>query len=97
AEAARPGGGRVAAGRSPARRRRLSRGTTTTGGSPMKTSKSKLPSGLFYRFRDRSSVIWCWYYTKGSSQPRKESTGTTDVDEAKRFRASRSAQPPHGR
>ena len=42
----------------------------------MKKSKSKLPSGLFYR--KRSAVIWCWYYVKGSNQPTKESTGTTD-------------------
>ena len=61
----------------------------------MKKSKSKLPSGLFYR--KRSAVIWCWYYVKGSNQPTKESTGTTDTDEAKRFRATRLAEHPTAR
>ena len=61
----------------------------------MKKSKSKLPSGLFYR--KRSAVIWCWYYVKGSNQPTKESTGTTDTDEAKRFRAARLAEHPTAR
>jgi integrase len=60
----------------------------------------KLPTGLFHRKRrdgTYSDVLWCFYYTKGSTQPTKESTGTTDVDEAKRFRASRMAEHPTAR
>lgn len=59
--------------------------------------KAKLPTGLFRRKRrdgTLSDVIWCWYYTKGRSQPERESTGTSDVDEAKRFRAARMAEHP---
>jgi hypothetical protein len=54
--------------------------------------KRKLPTGLYYR--PRSSVIWCPYYIPGRNQPVQESTRTTDVDEAKRFRASRLAEHP---
>jgi len=62
--------------------------------------KPKLPSGLFRRkHRDGtySEVIWCWYYTKGRAQPIKESTRTTDVDEAKRFLFARKAEHPTAR
>jgi integrase len=55
----------------------------------------KLPKGLFYR--KHSQVIWCWYYVKGRAQPLRESTGTTDVDEAARFRLRRLAEHPTAR
>jgi integrase len=55
----------------------------------------KLPTGLYSR--PRTSVIWCWYYVKGQRQPVRESTGTTDVAEAKRFRARRLAEHPMAR
>src|SRR5262249_52973761 len=48
-------------------------------------------------YRPRSSVVWCWYYVPGRRQPVQESTGTTDLDEAKRFRASRIAEHPTAR
>jgi integrase len=62
--------------------------------------KPKLPAGLFRRKRrdgTYSPVLWCSYYTKGRAQPVKESTGTTDLDAAKRFRASRLAEHPTAR
>jgi hypothetical protein len=60
-------------------------------------NRKKLPTGLFYRKRrdgTYSDVIWCWYYVKGRAQPIKESTGTTDVEEAKRFLFARKAEHP---
>ena len=55
----------------------------------------KLPTGLFYK--NDSAFIWCWYYVKGRAQPTKESTRTTDLDEAKRFRNARLAEHPTAR
>ena len=59
---------------------------------PPRAAAQKLPKGLF-RKKD-SAFIWCWYYVKGRAQPVKESTRTTDVEEAKRFRNARLAEHP---
>src|SRR5690242_11536817 len=66
----------------------------------MKKGKPKLPTGLFYRRRrdgTYSDIIWCWYYTKGRAQPIKESTESTDVENAKRFLFARKAEHPTAR
>ena len=66
----------------------------------MTQGKRKLPKGLFCRKRQDgtySDVIWCWYYPPGKRQPEKESTGTTDVNEARRYRAARLAEHPTAR
>jgi DNA methylase len=57
--------------------------------------KAKLPTGLFYR--SGSSIIWCWYYVPGRRQPIRESTRTTELDAAKRFRNGRLAEHPTAR
>lgn len=62
--------------------------------------RRKLPKGLFYRKRRDgtwSEVIWCWYYVPGKHQPEKETTSTTDLEEAKRYRAARLAEHPTAR
>lgn len=64
----------------------------------MRNRPVKLPKGLFHRRRrdgTPATTIWCWYYVTGQRQPVKESTGTTDLDEAKRFRAARLAEHPN--
>ncbi len=66
----------------------------------MMNGRRKLPKGLFYRRRKDgtfSEIIWCWYYVPGLRQPVKESTLTTDVEEARRYRASRMAEHPLAR
>jgi hypothetical protein len=65
----------------------------------MRDKPKKLPTGLYFKRRRHglSTTLWCWYYVPGSRQPVKESTGTADVDEAKRYRAARLAEHPQAR
>jgi integrase len=60
----------------------------------------KLPQGLYRRRRRDGTpgdVIWCQYRPHGRKQPIKLSTGTSDVEEAKRFLYARLAEDPKAR
>jgi integrase len=62
--------------------------------------QEKLPRGLYRRRRrdgTRGETLWCWFRPKGSKQPVKMSTSTSDVEEAKRFLYARLAEDPRAR
>jgi hypothetical protein len=62
--------------------------------------REKLPLGL-YRRRKRDgtpgNVLWCWYRPHGSKRAVQLSTGTSDIEEAKRFLYARLAEDPKAR
>jgi integrase len=63
-------------------------------------TREKLPPGLYRRRRRDGTpggVLWCWFRPKGSKQPVKMSTGTADVEEAKRVLYTRLAEDPKAR
>ena len=62
--------------------------------------REKLPPGL-YRRRKRDGtpgdVLWCWFRPGGSKRAAQMSTGTSDVEEAKRFLYRLLAEDPKQR
>jgi hypothetical protein len=66
--------------------------------------KAKLPPGLFRRRRKRadgvvveSATLYCFHYVAGRRQPLVRSTGTADVDEARRYLRALQAEHPTAR
>jgi len=62
--------------------------------------REKLPPGLYRRRRrdgTRGETLWCWFRPRGSKQPVKMSTGTSDVEKAQRFLYAKLAEDPNAR
>ncbi len=63
-------------------------------------AKAKIPPGLYRRRRrdgSLGSIWWCAYYSPNRAQPIQESTGTDDLEEAKRYLFARRAENPTAR